>query len=62
VRHLIDASSGGFGDGGPGAARWELPAAGAANLVFAVTAVGLAVFKPGGRLRRGVGLLRSRST
>lgn len=49
VQALVDASAAGR----PlGAARWELSVAGAANLIFAVTAVGLAVFKPGGRVRR----------
>jgi hypothetical protein len=48
VQALIDRSA----DGRPlGSARWELSVAGAANLTFAVTAVALAVFKPGGRLR-----------
>ena len=48
VQALIDRSA----DGGPlGAARWELTVAGAANLTFAVAAVALAVFKPGGRVR-----------
>jgi hypothetical protein len=48
VQALIDRSAAGE----PlGAARWELSVAGAANLTFAVTAVALAVFKPGGRLR-----------
>lgn len=48
VQALIDRSA----DGGPlGAARWELTIAGAANLTFALAAVALAVFKPGGRLR-----------
>jgi hypothetical protein len=48
VQALIDRSA----DGRPlGSARWELCVAGAANLTFAVSAVALAVFKPGGRLR-----------
>jgi hypothetical protein len=48
VQALIDRSA----DGRPlGSARWELCVAGAANLTFAVAAVALAVFKPGGRLR-----------
>jgi hypothetical protein len=48
VQALIDRTA----DGRPlGSARWELTIAGAANLVFAAVAVGLAVFKPGGRLR-----------
>lgn len=48
VQTLIDRTAAGR----PlGAARWELSVAGAANLIFAATAVGLAVFKPGGRLR-----------
>jgi hypothetical protein len=48
VQALIDSSAAGR----PlGAARWELAVAGAANLIFAGTAVALAVFKPGGRLR-----------
>ena len=34
-----------------GAARWQMPLAGALNLGFALTAVGLSVFKPKGRLR-----------
>ena len=51
VQALIDRTA----DGRPlGAARWELTIAGAANLTFAVAAVALAVFKPGGRLRRGL--------
>ena len=49
VQALIDSTA-----GGPlGAARWELTVAGAANLSFAIAAVALAVFKPGGRLRPG---------
>ena len=52
VQALIDRSA----DGGPlGAARWELTVAGAANLTFAVAAVAMAVFKPGGRLRAAAG-------
>jgi hypothetical protein len=48
VQALIDRTAAGR----PlGAARWELAVAGAANVVFAAVAVGLAVFKPGGRLR-----------
>lgn len=48
VQTLIDRTAAGR----PlGAARWALSVAGAANLVFAAVAVGLAVFKPGGRLR-----------
>jgi hypothetical protein len=48
VGSLIDASA--VGD--PlGAARWTLPLAGACNLAFAITAVGLAVFKPHRRPR-----------
>lgn len=35
-----------------GSERWQLAIAGGVNLMFAVTAVGLSVFKPGGRLRR----------
>ena len=35
-----------------GSERWQLAIAGGVNLLFAVTAVGLSVFKPGGRLRR----------
>jgi hypothetical protein len=55
VQALIDRAA----DGRPlGAARWELAIAGAANLTFAVTAVALAVFKPGGRLRRDAGMAR----
>lgn len=34
-----------------GAARWLMPLAAAVNLTFALTAVGLSVFKPKGRLR-----------
>jgi hypothetical protein len=34
-----------------GSERWQLAVAGAVNLAFAVTAVALSVFKPGGRLR-----------
>ena len=56
VQALIDRSA----DGGPlGAARWELTVAGAANLTFAVAAVALAVFKPGGRLRAAAGRAQS---
>ena len=55
VQALIDRSA----DGGPlGAARWVLTIAGAANLTFALTAVALAVFKPGGRLRTAAGPAR----
>ncbi len=55
VQALIDRSA----EGGPrGAARWELTVAGAANLSFAIAAVALAVFKPGGRVRPGAGLAR----
>ena len=48
VQALIDRTAAGrpLGD-----VRWALSVAGAANLVFAVVAVGLAVFKPGGRVR-----------
>ena len=35
-----------------GSERWQLAIAGGVNLAFAVTAVGLSMFKPGGRLRR----------
>jgi hypothetical protein len=35
-----------------GSGRWQLAIAGGVNLLFAITAVGLSVFKPGGRLRR----------
>lgn len=49
VQALIDSSAAGR----PlGADRWELSVAGAANLIFAAAAVALAVFKPGGRVRR----------
>ena len=52
VQHLIDASAS-SAQLDLGAARWELPLAGALNLVFAATAVGLAVFKPRRHARRG---------
>jgi hypothetical protein len=39
-------------------ARWELTVAGAANLTFAVAAIALAVFKPGGRVRPDAGPAR----
>jgi hypothetical protein len=35
-----------------GSSQWEPVAAAASNIVFAVAAVALAIFKPGGRLRR----------
>ncbi len=49
VQALIDRTDAGAA---LGAARWELTLAGVANLAFAIAAVALAVFKPGGRLHR----------
>jgi len=48
--HLLEASASGTG-AALGAPRWELPLAGAFNLALALTAVGLAVFKPRRRLQ-----------
>jgi hypothetical protein len=49
VETLVDDSAAGRS---LGSERWQLAIAGGVNLAFAVTAVGLSVFKPGGRLRR----------
>ena len=45
MEHLVDG-------GGRGTAQWTMAAGAAFNTLCAMLAVGLAVFKPGGRLRR----------
>ena len=50
LRHLADASGNGLEHEALGAERWQVTLAGAANLVFVIAAVCLAVFKPWGHL------------
>ena len=50
LRQLADVSGNGFEREALGAARWQVSLAGAANLVFVIGAVCLAIFKPWGQL------------
>jgi predicted integral membrane protein DUF2269 len=55
MEHVIAATSAPGAKPDLGASQWEPAAAAASNIVLAVAAVVLAIFKPGGRLRRRTG-------
>jgi hypothetical protein len=59
LQDLAHATADGREGSALGSVRWSLAFAGAANLVFMVTAVWLAVFKPWGRIRKSRRDMRS---